>query len=149
MKNTVPTSLFTAAILVLGLSTHCLALDIPETIDINLQASNPALSAMGKDSKSAPAFSHAKHTTTYLTNNSAHASRPYDNGFTCTACHAGVESGGDIRSETTKQRQAEEVVNAGGVKKYMHTLCLDCHKSMKKAALSTGPTSCKGCHTPL
>jgi hypothetical protein len=148
MKNRVPTSLFTATILFLGLSTTCLALDIPGTIDINLQASNPALDTLGKDSKSAPAFNHAKHASSYLTGNSAHAGMPYNDEFTCTACHAGVKSAGDIRSETTRQRQAEEVANAGGVKKYMHNLCLDCHKSMKKATLSTGPTSCKGCHAP-
>ncbi len=147
MKNTLATSLCTAAILV-GLSTHCLALDIPESVDINLQTSNPALSDTHKDSKSVPAFSHAKHATTFLKKNSAHASRSYDDEFTCVACHTGVERGEDIGSEVNQQRQSEEVNGAGGVKKYMHTLCLDCHKSMKKVALSTGPTSCSGCHNP-
>lgn len=148
MKKSLPTVFFTAGILFLTFTTHCLALDIPENIDINLQVSNPVLSAANKDSKSAPSFSHAKHATTFLINNSAHTSMAYDDQFTCTACHPGVVNGGDIGTQAAKQKQAEEVMKAGGVKKYMHTLCLDCHKSMKEAVLATGPTSCKGCHNP-
>jgi len=28
----------------------------------------------------------------------------------------------------------------------MNTLCLKCHRAMKKEGSKTGPTSCKGCH---
>ncbi|MBU0682192.1 MAG: cytochrome c family protein [Proteobacteria bacterium] len=147
MKTTPTSSFFTAGILFLGLSTSCLAAPIPEKVDINLQASNPALSETYKDSKSVPGFSHAKHATILLKENSAHVGRIYDNQSSCTACHAGVESGEDIQSEATKQKQRAGVNDAGGVKNYMHALCLECHKSLKKEGLTTGPTSCSGCHT--
>ena len=70
----------------------------------------------------------------------------YSNEFTCAACHIGVTTTEEVQSEAASQRQAEAVEQAGGVKKYMHGICLDCHKSMKKAKIATGPTSCKGCH---
>ena len=148
MKQTGCTSFFSAGILFLGLSTTCLASDIPESVDINLQAANPSISITSKDRKTVPAFSHAKHAVTILKNNSSHAGRTYDEDFTCSACHPGVARGEAMHSEAAKQRQAEEVKSAGGVKNYMHGLCRDCHKSMKKAELTTGPTSCKGCHNP-
>ncbi|MEN8257302.1 MAG: cytochrome c3 family protein [Thermodesulfobacteriota bacterium] len=148
MKRKFPRSLFTAAVLLFGLNTSSLAADIPETIDINLQASNPALSATSKDSKKVPGFSHAKHASTFIKNNRAHAGITNADQSTCVACHAGANSVEDIQSESTKQRQAKKVEEAGGVKKYMHALCLKCHKSMKKAKVATGPTSCKGCHKP-
>lgn len=148
MKTTLPASFFRAGIILLALSTASQAENIPESVDINLQASNPPIGMTSQNSKTVPGFSHAKHATTILPGNSGHAGRPYDDQFTCTACHPGVKSADDILSQASKERQAEAVDGAGGVKKYMHGLCLDCHKSMKKAELATGPTSCKGCHNP-
>jgi hypothetical protein len=148
MKRNVSTSFLSAAILLLGCSTSSLALDIPEQVDINLQSSNPSLQTLGKDSKTVPAFSHAKHAGTILQNHSSHVSRSYDEQFSCTACHPGAESAETVHSEAAQQKQVKEVESAGSVKKYMHALCLDCHKSMKKAELATGPTSCRGCHNP-
>lgn len=148
MNVTLPQSLLSAGFLLLGLSTACLAADIPASVDINLQVSNPLLTSSSKDTKHVPAFSHAKHATAILQNNSAHAGRAFDEQLTCKACHPGVASPEEVVTQATKERQAKEVTEAGSIKKYMHSLCLDCHKSLKKAALVTGPTSCSGCHNP-
>lgn len=148
MKRTFPKALVTAGLLYLGLATNCLAFDGPERLDINLQASSPQLASTNKDRKMVPGFSHAEHATKFLLHNSGHAKRSYDDKFTCVACHTGVKSRGDIRSESAKQALIKAVNLAGGVKKYMHGLCLECHKSMKKAKLTSGPTTCKGCHAP-
>jgi hypothetical protein len=59
-----------------------------------------------------------------------------------------VASAEDIGTPAALQRQVEAVTEAGGVKNYMHGLCLDCHQSMKKEAIATGPTTCAGCHKP-
>lgn len=146
MKRTLPKALVTAGLLYLGLATIVLAFDGPESLDINLQASSPQLATTNKDRKMVPGFSHAEHATKFLLNNSNHARRTYDDKFTCAACHPGVKSARDIRSGSGKQAQIDAVNQAGGVKKYMHGLCLTCHKSMKKAKVTTGPTTCKGCH---
>ncbi|MDM8537451.1 cytochrome c3 family protein [Desulfobacterales bacterium HSG17] len=57
----------------------------------------------------------------------------------CTVCHSNfpqttgilwqLKEDGDLRS-----------------KKIMNTLCMKCHRQMKKAGDTTGPTRCKGCH---
>ncbi len=149
MKTTLRASLLTAGIILGGLSTSSLAGEIPEYVDINLQASNPALASTTKDRKNVPGFTHAKHATLFVKNNKGHAAAiTSPEQSTCVACHEGVGSGEDLPSVETKKRQFEAVTAAGGIKKYMHALCVDCHKSMKKEAIATGPTSCKGCHNP-
>lgn len=140
MKTTTAASIFSAGVLIFGLGTSCLAAGIPESVDINLQTANPALQAAHKDSKTVPGFSHAKHIA-------AMAAGPNDNSV-CTTCHAGVATAEDIGTPAAKQRQVEAVEAAGGVKNYMHGLCLDCHKNMKKDGIATGPTTCAGCHNP-
>ncbi len=150
MKRKLRTSFLATTTLLFGISTCCFASgsEIPELVDINLQSSSPALSSNTKDIKNVPNFSHAKHAVTFLKNNNSFSSKAYDNQFTCTACHEGVKENKDVLSEVTKENQAKAVGEAGGIKKYMHGVCLKCHKSMKKAKLTTGPTSCKGCHKP-
>ncbi len=148
MKNRCPKSLLTAGFLMAGLSSASLAAAMPDSVDINLQESYPALAETAKDTKSAPAFSHGKHAEIFLKNNSSHAGTPYTDQFTCVACHAGVSDAGEIGTETARQKQITAVQAAGSVKNYMHGICLDCHRSMKKATATSGPTSCKACHSP-
>lgn len=150
MKSTFPKSLLTAAFLVAGLSmsSACLAAAMPDSVDINLQESYPALTETSKDTKNAPAFSHGRHAEIFLKNNSSHAGTPYTDQFTCVACHAGVTEVEEIGTEAARQKQIMAVQAAGTVKNYMHGICLDCHRSMKKAAAPSGPTSCKACHSP-
>jgi hypothetical protein len=148
MKKKFSLPFFSAGLLYIGLSTSCLASAIPDIVDINLQKTNPALTAISKDSKTVPGFQHAKHATTILEENSGHAGRTYNEKFSCTTCHAGVERPEDIGSEAAKLSQVAEVTAAGSVKNYMHGLCLECHKTLKSNGLTTGPTSCSGCHNP-
>ena len=125
-----------------------LVAQIPETLDINIQVSNPEL-GVGKDKKAVTGFSHRLHAQKYLIGQSAYAANAYTDEFTCAACHAGAKEVKDIVAVKKSERLAAAIEAEGGVKKYknmMHATCLDCHKKMKKAKNTTGPTSCKGCH---
>lgn len=147
MKIT-PATLIGSSALLLMLGTGCLAAAPPESLDINLQKSYPALAATDKDKKEVPGFSHAKHAEVFLKDNSTYSNTPYNDAFTCGACHPGVTTEEEIGTDQADAQKIAAIKKAGGVKKYMHDLCLDCHRAMKKAAVTTGPTSCRDCHNP-
>ena len=122
---------------------------IPEKITINSQANQAAIASLPKDSKDVKDFSHLKHTEIYLKGQAEFSSVPFTDDFTCSACHLGAASSDQINNIPAAERLSQSLDQAGGpqnLKKYYHDICLNCHKAMKKAQKTTGPSSCKGCH---
>lgn len=122
---------------------------IPDTIDINIQATCPDLPGLTKDKKEVKGFKHAAHAE-YVKGNQEFANRPYTDAFTCAACHPGTTDQATIINQPAGERLANTIgANGGGknYKKFIHANCVDCHKKMKKAKKTTGPTSCKQCHS--
>lgn len=121
----------------------------PETIDLNAQANFPAMAGLPADKKSVKSFSHAAHASRYLKGNAAYAAAPFQDDFTCKACHQAYGAEEELLIAAPEARLAtalETQGGAGNLKNYFHSICLQCHKNMKKAAIATGPTDCKGCH---
>lgn len=129
-------NLVTMTVLLVGTSAH--AEVIPTHIDINLQHSNPALISQWQDKKMVKGFQHGKHITLLEKQKTGH--------MVCLTCHKEAERRQDIFSHSRKAKQLQLIVQAGGIKKYMHDQCVVCHKDLKKHKEVTGPTSCKGCH---
>lgn len=120
----------------------------PETIDINIQATCPELPDIAKDKKEVKNFKHAAHAE-YLKGNQQFSAHPYTDDFTCAACHLGAGNQAAIVSQPACDRLGNTInANGGGknYKKFIHGICVSCHKQMKKAKKATGPTSCKKCH---
>ena len=123
--------------------------DIPDKVDINLQAICPDIPDMPLDKKNMTGFSHRDHAEKYLPGNSEFAARPYKDEFTCGACHPGIAKAKGMSKEKVCDRLSKAIENGGGLKnykKFMHNTCITCHKNMKAAEKATGPTSCKKCH---
>ena len=121
--------------------------NIPETINLNIQANHASIAGLPKDKKKVNFFSHKKHAATHLLDNSEYLI-PYTNDFTCIACHQGASSPEEIINSQATIRLTTALAIKGPlkIKNYFHAICLQCHKSMEKAAKTTGPTKCKGCH---
>ena len=114
---------------------------VPEFIDINIQKSCPDLDGLKKDKKSVSHFSHEAHIK-YLSNDSKE--------FVCAKCHKGVKKQEELLKGDKCKRLAAELEEVGGpqnLQKYFHGTCLKCHKELKKENKTTGPVSCKGCHS--
>ena len=112
----------------------------PEFVDINVQKSCPDLKGLKKDVKSVKHFSHKAH---------IEALKKEGKGFICANCHQGAKTESDIINADRCKRLEKELNATGGpakLKDHFHNQCLKCHKELKKAGKSTGPTSCKGCH---
>jgi hypothetical protein len=125
------------------------AKDIPATININTQANRAEIAGLPKDKKHVNSFSHKKHAEIYLKGKSAYSKNPYQDDFTCAACHPGSASRAEILAATPSARLGEALNKNGGPKKlknYFHNICRACHKKLKKAKINSGPTNCKGCH---
>ncbi len=123
--------------------------EIPATLDINLQASCPAISGLPKDKKMVKDFSHKAHAEKYLLGNEKYSPVPYTDEFTCVACHAGAKDANSITKDLVCQGFETAFEQEGGAKKFQnhfHKTCKACHKAMKKDGKATGPVSCKGCH---
>ncbi len=123
---------------------------VPESVDINIQAECPDMPGIGKDKKAVYGFSHKAHVEKFLPGNSKYSPRPYSDEFVCAGCHAGFKDEKELlASEPCKRLEAaiEEKDGKRDVKNYFHSQCLACHKAMKKDKVATGPTSCKGCHS--
>ncbi len=121
---------------------------VPETIDINIQATCPDLPELGKDVKEVKGFKHAAHAE-YAKGNQEFAGHPYPDNFSCAACHAGAGNEDELVARPACERLAATLAANGGgknYKKFIHGLCQDCHKKMKAADKTGGPTSCKECH---
>ncbi len=121
---------------------------IPDTIDINIQATCADLPGIGKDKKEVKGFKHTAHAE-YVKGNQEFSDKPYTDDFTCAACHTGATDQAAITGQPPCDRLGNAVSANGGGKKYknfIHGICLNCHKKMKKAKKTTGPTSCKQCH---
>ena len=120
-----------------------------ESINLNIQANHAGIKGLPKDKKSVNNFTHQKHANEYLKGISKHASKPFTDDFTCKACHQGSANRDELMKSIPQERLLEALNSKGGpkkVKNYFHGICLDCHKSMKKAELVTGPTKCNDCH---
>lgn len=112
---------------------------IPEEIDINLQRSNPPLTSQWQDKKEVKGFQHLAHIE--------RLSKITPDQDICLTCHKEVQNQTEIQEENRQKKQRKVIIDAGGIKKYMHGQCVSCHRGMKKQRKTTGPTSCKGCHT--
>ena len=125
------------------------SLEVPDKVDINLQAICPDIPDMPLDKKNMTGFSHRDHAQKYLLGNSEFAARGYKDEFTCSACHPGLAKAKGVPREKVCDRLSKAIEAGGGLKnykKYMHNICITCHKNMKAAEKTTGPTSCKECH---
>ncbi len=123
--------------------------EIPDTIDINIQTRCPDIKDLPLDKKNMTGFSHRAHAEKYLPGNNEFAAHPYKDEFTCAACHFGIADAKGITEEEVCDRLSKAIETGGGgknYKKYMHNICLTCHKNMKTAEKTGGPTSCKECH---
>ncbi len=143
--------LLAAAISVMAQECNATKSRVPEAININTQAMCPSLKGLPKDVKDMKGFKHAAHADKYLKGNSEFSGfNKYADTFTCAACHSGVENEEEIFRKNTCEMLGQEL-NSGSKalkpKDVFHKMCLKCHKNMKKAGKSTGPVSCKGCHT--
>ncbi|OCC15509.1 hypothetical protein DBT_1256 [Dissulfuribacter thermophilus] len=125
------------------------AKDIPETIDINVQARCQRIKGLPKDLKAVNGFSHRDHALNYLKGNSKYSPRPYKDDFTCVACHVGASDEKAIMGSDACKGLEDAFSSVGGpkkFKKFYHETCAGCHKAMKRDGKETGPTSCRGCH---
>jgi hypothetical protein len=144
---------FRAAVLFVFMSTVCAWAEtttIPDTINLNAQANHPDIKDLPTDAKSVNNFTHGKHANQYLKGNSAYAAKSFTDEFTCAACHLEAASIEAITDSNPQERVLAALNAKGGpqkLKNYFHDICLSCHKSMKKAAISTGPTTCNDCHS--
>ena len=123
---------------------------MPETINLNIQTNHAEISGLPEDKKSVNNFTHRKHAEEYLPGNSAYAENTFEDSFTCAACHAGTANAEEITGVIAQERLLASLNKSGGPKKlknYFHGICLNCHKSMKKANMHTGPTKCNDCHS--
>lgn len=121
----------------------------PEKIEINIHATCSEIPGLPADTKKTSDFSHKLHTEKYLMGKSGFHSTPYTDDFTCVACHNGATSQEEITGADRCDRLTAAVSGQGGgenYKKQMHSMCVDCHKNMKKAGETTGPTKCTDCH---
>ncbi len=57
----------------------------------------------------------------------------------CNICHAVFPKKAGIIKELKAQKKLKK-------RQVMTKICLNCHKSMKKAGKETGPTNCSQCH---
>lgn len=57
----------------------------------------------------------------------------------CNICHAVFPKEAGIIKELKTQKKLKN-------KQVMNKICLNCHRSMKKAGKETGPTNCSACH---
>jgi len=57
----------------------------------------------------------------------------------CNICHAIFPKKPGIIKELKTQKKLKK-------RQVMNKICLNCHKSMKKAGKETGPTNCSACH---
>lgn len=138
-----------AATFFMMLPQGLLAEELPEKMDINVQASCADIPGLAADKKKVSGFSHKLHAEKYLIGKSSFHTTPYTDDFTCVACHAGAQSKDELTQADSCARISAAIEAGGGAKNYkkqMHSMCIDCHKGMKKAKETTGPTSCKACH---
>jgi hypothetical protein len=123
--------------------------EVPDKVDINIQTICPDITDLPLDKKNMTGFSHRDHAEKYLPGNSEFAAHPYKDEFTCGACHSGIANEKEMSEGKVCDRLSKAIEEGGGgknYKKYMHGICLTCHKNMKAAEKKTGPTSCKDCH---
>jgi len=123
--------------------------EVPDKVDINIQTICPDITDLPLDKKNMTGFSHRDHAEKYLPGNSAFAAHSFKDEFTCGACHSGIANAKEMSEEKACDRLSKAIEAGGGgknYKKYMHNICLSCHKNMKAAEKTTGPTSCKDCH---
>jgi hypothetical protein len=118
---------------------------IPEIIEINTQKHCSEITTK-KDSQKVSSFFHLEHERKYIPENSEFTNSEITKKNSCYACHQGVKSKQEIMIIPKCDRLKKQIKTSGGVKKYFHTICLDCHKKMKKAGKKTGPKKCNGCH---
>lgn len=122
--------------------------EIPKILTLNAQPILTGTPDLPKDKKQVLSFSHQEHAFTYL-KQIVDPSKGFKDDFTCIACHPNASTPEEIISVPAGQRLTTALKEKGGakkLKKFFHDICLSCHKSLKKAAQKTGPTSCKGCH---
>ena len=119
--------------------TGCKA-DIPEYVDINVQAACPEMKGLKKDKKKVVKFTHKAHVEMLAKK---------EKKFVCATCHTSAASEKDIVGADKCGRLQKDLEKDGGpakLKNHFHAICLKCHKALKKAGEKSGPTSCKGCH---
>ena len=122
---------------------------MPEILNLNTQVNYADIVGLPKDKKHVNAFSHKKHAELYLKGKSKFSSTPYQDNFTCVACHPGTTSREEILTASPSVELSAALSKNGApkqIKKYFHNTCLNCHKKIKKAGIASGPTNCKGCH---
>ncbi len=122
---------------------------VPETLDLNVQTKHPEVAGLPKDVKAVPGFPHRKHAEEYLKGLQAYSRFPYEDGFTCAACHHTAktpEEAGSCLSCKTADRMLEAVGGAGKVKNLFHEVCRSCHKAVIQAKAAEAPTKCSACH---
>ncbi len=122
---------------------------VPETLELNVQANHPDVAGLPKDTKAVPGFSHRRHAEEYLKGLQAFSRFPYQDGFTCAACHhtaQAPEQAGSCLSCKDADRMFAAVGGPGKVKNLFHEVCRTCHKAAAKAGAAEPPTRCAGCH---
>ncbi len=147
-------TLLASAILALGMGGAAGAADapareIPETVDINVQKSHPERADLPADTKAVKGFSHRRHAEEYLPGRAGLGPFPYNEGFTCAACHHTArtpEEAGSCWSCKDVDRMLEAVGGPRRFKGIYHGTCRACHRAMEKAGEASGPTRCRGCH---
>lgn len=120
--------------------SDCKTKEIPEYVDINVQAACPKLEGLKKDKKKVLHFTHKAHVEMLAKKGDK---------FVCATCHKSAATEKDIIGVDKCERLQKELEKDGGaakLKKHFHNICLKCHKDLKKAGEQTGPTNCKGCH---
>ncbi|GAB4259888.1 cytochrome c3 family protein [Deferrisoma sp.] len=122
---------------------------VPETLDLNVQVKHPDAPGLPKDVKAVPGFSHRRHAEEYLKGKQAFSRFPYEDDFTCAACHHTAktpEEAGSCLSCKTADQMFEAAGGPGKVKDLFHDLCRSCHKAVIKAKAAEAPTKCSACH---
>ncbi len=148
MNRTLLTCCLSAA-LVATAAQAAPAAEPPETVEINVQASHPDVQGLPADTKAVSGFSHRAHAETYLPGLQAFSRFPYEDGFTCAACHHDAATPGEAGSCLSCKTADAMLAKVGGpakVKNLYHDTCKACHRAMAKAGRDTGPTRCNGCH---
>ena len=122
---------------------------LPDTVEINIQATCPDRVDLPADKKKVARFSHRQHAEVYLKGKSDYSWLPYSDSFTCSACHTDAVTTQDIEVRDQCARVGTTLDKWGGGKSYkknIHKICRTCHVGLKKAGHKNGPTNCKGCH---
>ena len=122
---------------------------MPKILNLNAQANYTDIAGLPKDKKHVNSFRHQKHAEVYLKGMAKFSQNPYQDAFTCAACHPGASSRQELLSTPPGAELSAALNKKGGpgqLRNYFHNICRNCHKKMKKAGLATGPTNCKGCH---